>query len=263
MNKINTNSPLVRWLTSLLLASIVVIAALFALSSCAPTKEELADNMSGVWRSQADGMLMTLVVRPDSMRILLNDIFVPIKMGDVDTDNLTVNGHIHEEAKELGIWTFSLVREDDGYLLLFTRQDGEQEKLTFVRKASVEDLARLQVREANPDSGYEKFSPANQTRPYETRAWSPSFDCDIATTGAEKLICSSENLSTADVQVAQAFKSKLAVSHDKEALLASQRAWRKTERDGCASIGCMLAAHQSRLAQLTLPEKPPTPASVN
>lgn len=263
MNKMNTNSPLVRWLTSLLLAITLVTTALFALSSCAPTKEELADNMSGVWRSQADGMLMTLVVRPDSMRILLNDIFVPIKMGDVDTDNLTVNGHIHDEAKELGIWTFSLVREGDGYLLLFTRQDGEQEKLTFVRKASVEDLARLQVREANPDSGYEESDPANLARPYETRAWSPSFDCDIATTGAEKLICSSETLSTADVQVAQAFKAKLAVSQDKEALLATQRAWRKTERDGCASIGCMLAAHQARLAQLAPVEKPPTPVSLN
>lgn len=263
MNKMNTNSPLVRWLTSLLIAVTLVIAGLFALSSCAPTKEELADNMSGVWRFQSDGMLMTLVVRPDSMRMLVNDIFVPIKMGDVNTDNLTVNGHIHDEAKELGIWTFSLVREDDGYLLLFTREKGEQEKLTFVRKASVEDLARLQVREANPDSGYEEFDPANQARPYETRTWSPSFDCDIATTGAEKLICSSENLSTADVQVAQAFKAKLAVSQDREALLATQRAWRKTERDACASIGCMLAVHQSRLAQLTLPEKPPTPASVN
>lgn len=259
----NMKKTIARWLTSLLLAITLVTVALFALSSCSPTKEELADNMSGVWRSQADGTLMTLVVRPDSMRMLLNDIFVPIKMGDVDTDNLTVNGHIHAEAKEPGIWTFSLVREDDGYLLLFTRQDGEQEMHAFVRKASVEDLARLQVREANPDSGYEEFDPANQIKPYETRTWSPSFDCDIATTGAEKLICSSETLATADVQVAQAFQAKLAVSQDKDTLLATQRAWRKTERDACASIGCMLAAHQARLAQLAPVEKPPTPVSLN
>lgn len=84
----------------------------------------------------------------------------------------------------------------------------------------------MQVREVNPDSGYEESDPENLARPYETRTWSPSFDCDIATTGAENLICSSETLATADVQVAQAFQAKLAVSQDKDTLLATQRAWR-------------------------------------
>lgn len=80
--------------------------------------------------------------------------------------------------------------------------------------------------------------------------WTPSFDCAKASTGPERLICSSKELSEADVKLAQAYKAALNISADKEALRNMQSAWRKNERDACLDIYCMLYSYEGRLAQL-------------
>jgi len=82
------------------------------------------------------------------------------------------------------------------------------------------------------------------------RSFSPSFHCEKARTGSERLICSSKVLSVADVKLAQAYKSAANVSTDKSTLKSEQNAWRKNERDACSDIECMLAAYQNRLMQL-------------
>jgi len=82
------------------------------------------------------------------------------------------------------------------------------------------------------------------------RSFSPSSDCEKVRTGSERLICSSKELSVADVKLAQAYKSAANVSTDKSTLKSEQNAWRKNERDACSDIECMLAAYQNRLMQL-------------
>lgn len=81
--------------------------------------------------------------------------------------------------------------------------------------------------------------------------WTPSFDCNKASTGPERLICSSKELSEADVRLAQAYKSAANSSGDKESLKNAQIKWRTNERDACSDVKCMLAAYQNRLTQLS------------
>ena len=82
-------------------------------------------------------------------------------------------------------------------------------------------------------------------------SWAPSFDCAKASTGSERLICSSRELSEADVRLAQIYRVAASDSSDRETLRNSQNAWRKDERDACIDAACMLAAYRKRIAQLT------------
>ena len=230
-------------------------------SSPRGTPDDFIQELSGVWRGQADGMLVTLVAVPSSLSLMLDDTYVPTELGAVDLSDKIANVIIRPGTAQSGIWTFRQVWAIGraGFALQLTRHDGGQDEFTFVRNITSDDLARLdaailRMHSESEDSDYDL--PIAQTDP--ERSWSPSFDCDMATTGPEKLICGSESLSTADVQVAQAFKAALARSPDRDTLVVAQRAWRETERDACASVACMLAAHQARLAQLT-PAKPPVP----
>lgn len=81
--------------------------------------------------------------------------------------------------------------------------------------------------------------------------FAPSFDCAKASTGPERLICSSAPLAEADVRMSQAFKAAVNVAPDKEALRSTQNLWRKSRRDACSDVACMLSAYKSREAELT------------
>ena len=83
----------------------------------------------------------------------------------------------------------------------------------------------------------------------ELKPFAPSFDCTKATTGAERLICSSRELSQADIKLSIAYREALAKSADAAALRKSQQEWRKL-RDACSDASCMLSAYTSRAASL-------------
>lgn len=80
--------------------------------------------------------------------------------------------------------------------------------------------------------------------------WAPSFDCLKASTGPERLICSNRDLSEADVRMSQAYRLAASKATDRQSLKNAQVEWRKSERDACSEVKCMLSAYQSRLAQL-------------
>ncbi|MEI7539824.1 MAG: lysozyme inhibitor LprI family protein [Candidatus Saccharibacteria bacterium] len=84
----------------------------------------------------------------------------------------------------------------------------------------------------------------------EVGSWSPSFDCAKASTGPERLICNSKELSEADVQLNQVYKLAISKSADPVSLRNSERDWRKTNRDACADIECMLKVYQMRINEL-------------
>lgn len=92
--------------------------------------------------------------------------------------------------------------------------------------------------------------PPSQTAS-TTANWSPSFDCSKAGTNQERLICSSKELSEADVKLSTLYKAAASASNDKESLRAAQSSWRKSSRDACSEVRCMLIAYESRIAELS------------
>lgn len=79
----------------------------------------------------------------------------------------------------------------------------------------------------------------------------PSFDCIKAQTNAERLICSSNELSIADSRLSSAYKIELLNALDKESFKAKQRNWTKKVRDNCLNVECMLEAYKNRLSELS------------
>ena len=81
-------------------------------------------------------------------------------------------------------------------------------------------------------------------------ARSAGFDCSKASTDAEKLICSDQQLSALDGRLTEAWRQALKKSSDKEALKKDQQEWIKTGRDVCPDVPCMQQAYEARIAVL-------------
>ncbi len=77
-----------------------------------------------------------------------------------------------------------------------------------------------------------------------------SFDCSKAATKQEKLICSDQQLSTADDELARTYRSALEWSSDKEGLKKEQQSWIKTRRSVSQDAPSMLKPYNSRIAEL-------------
>jgi len=97
-----------------------------------------------------------------------------------------------------------------------------------------------------PAAPTEVKEPVSSAPPF-----SPSFDCNKASSAAERLICSNRELAEADVKLAQAYKTALSSATDKDTLRREQNTWRKNERDACADVACMVNAYQQRISQLS------------
>ena len=78
----------------------------------------------------------------------------------------------------------------------------------------------------------------------------PSFDCTQATTDAEFLICSDENVSRADRLLARTYLSVSRRMANQASLQREQSVWRTNVRDSCEDAACMLGAYEARIAQL-------------
>ena len=133
------------------------------------------------------------------------------------------------------------------------REQQEVEQLKHQAESSkleAEKLRALQEKQEADRLKQELLEKRAENQTPAPKSFSPSFNCRKANTGAERLICSSKELSAADVELAQAYKSAANVSTDKDTLKNEQNAWRKNERDACSDIECMLAAYQNRLMQL-------------
>lgn len=75
----------------------------------------------------------------------------------------------------------------------------------------------------------------------------PSFDCSLAKTSIEKLICSNAELANLDYKLAQSYKQNMKLTpEDKKAEeIATQRAWLKTRTD-CTNVDCLINMYAER-----------------
>jgi len=97
-------------------------------------------------------------------------------------------------------------------------------------------------------------SPPENTEqtPVAETTVSPSFDCAKASTTAENLICSDNDLATEDVKLADIYKKVMAQTSDKERIKREQLLWLKKLRDiGNEAPSMMLETYQDRITQLS------------
>lgn len=78
----------------------------------------------------------------------------------------------------------------------------------------------------------------------------PGFECQKATEQAERLVCSSAELSALDAQLNQRFKDLLEISASPTGLRSSQAYWITKHRNACGDVDCLRAIYQARLRQL-------------
>ena len=78
-----------------------------------------------------------------------------------------------------------------------------------------------------------------------------SFDCALAKTRIEQIICSDSELSRADTELEAKYRQARAKSKSLAKILADQRKWLR-ERNACKDKGCLYAHYQSRLMALAI-----------
>jgi uncharacterized protein len=76
-----------------------------------------------------------------------------------------------------------------------------------------------------------------------------TFNCDKASSFAEKAICSDSRLTAMDDELGRLYKAVLAGSPKKEALKSEQKAW-LAARDQCQDDACIMQAYADRIAAL-------------
>lgn len=83
-----------------------------------------------------------------------------------------------------------------------------------------------------------------------THAFAASFDCRMASTGIEKMICSDEELSQQDEQLAELYTKSLEVVSYKDDLQRQQRHWINKERNTCKNKDCLRLEYSARIGIL-------------
>ena len=80
--------------------------------------------------------------------------------------------------------------------------------------------------------------------------FTPSFDCSKASSGQEKMVCSDRDLAKLDVTLHGRYVQSRDRAADKKAVLDRQRAWIKNSFNACSDKACLVAAYNSRIAEL-------------
>ena len=94
---------------------------------------------------------------------------------------------------------------------------------------------------------------------HQSRGASPSFDCRLARTPSEMMVCSDPSLAALDVVLAQAFAQRLQETSDPVALRRDEASW-VAQRNRCTAPSCVADAYHTRLAQLgATPSSGPLP----
>ncbi len=81
-----------------------------------------------------------------------------------------------------------------------------------------------------------------------------SFDCGKSATKIEKLICGDAELSKLDEELNAAYKTAMRDEKLADSIKQAQKQWMK-ERNGCAEVGCVKLAYETRLSSLTVTSK--------
>lgn len=79
----------------------------------------------------------------------------------------------------------------------------------------------------------------------------PSFDCGLARSPVELLICKDEKLASQDAELSAAYRVASAEAADKQAVRQAQTDWMRSKRNRCTTTECISAAYSERLAELS------------
>lgn len=246
----------------------MLLLAISVASACSQFKKTIVlDEMSGVWLSPVDNTLVTLLHEEGQLHMLIGDLLIPVTVGETDEDNDTVNLRVTTNENKPGIWTLRQLWDKDHkrFNLQITMHDGTASDMSFVRKISGDDKARIKQMTANAQAGSAPVAVASpavattevsalaQPVPAETEGmFSPSFDCQKASNGAERLICSSQQLAELDVQMSQTYRDYLGSveAGQRSETKQEQGSWVRQVRNACASVDCMASAYQARIEEM-------------
>lgn len=259
-----------------LMQYVFLLVAISFFGACGNIGSGILEETAGVWRAQGDATMVSIIYSDKKLSMLIGDNMIPVSLGDIDNDNKTINLNVTLNDGKPGIWTLKQIWDKDqkSFHLLFTLHDGTQDELSFVRKISTDDLNKLVNAVARnkpasinnaavsatsieaPSEEITASSPAPEavavpvSTPDDQVTFSPSFDCTKASTGAERLICSNQELAALDVDMMAAYK-RLANNHpDKDALKREQNDWMKDQRNTCSTSDCMVIAYRSRIEDM-------------
>ena len=110
------------------------------LVSCSKSKNELAKQMSGVWRAQ-DGATYIFDYTGKKMLVVAGGEVIPATVGPIDNTNESMDLHLDYSGGS-AIWTLKRVwdKNNNDFNLVITLNDGTREVLSFVRKVARDDL---------------------------------------------------------------------------------------------------------------------------
>lgn len=87
---------------------------------------------------------------------------------------------------------------------------------------------------------------------FPTSLRATSFDCALAKSTVEKMICADTELSRLDDHLEKLYRKILDSSKDASTVRAQQRKWLKTNRNVCSEIPCLKAAYEGRMSELDM-----------
>jgi uncharacterized protein YecT (DUF1311 family) len=127
---------------------------------------------------------------------------------------------------------------------------GTDKDLTALRNkyaSNAEAIAKLKDYELSIEPNWALFDKtAINNDPF-----APSFDCQKASNGAERLVCSDRELAKLDVNLNQIYIKARDLTDDKEKLKNEQNEWIKSSRNACSDKNCMTNAFKQRISELS------------
>lgn len=119
---------------------------LVLLTSCGEKSEVgILNEISGVWRVQDGSGLITITNINKKISLFIDEKEIPILLGNIDSENKTVNFNVSLQDNKTGILTLQQIwnKDNKGFYLKTTLPDATQFNLNFVRKISIDDLNKL------------------------------------------------------------------------------------------------------------------------
>lgn len=181
---------------------------------------------------------------------------IPANLADstrIDLDDRPTNFGLSVDGRRL------YILHEQGGLSVFNRTDRTVANLW--RKLPMLPMAviALPAREKNPAEVENSDQPAEP--PMEAQVQSrqqvaplgPSFDCARAVFPSERLVCSSKELASLDLEMASAYRDALARAGTKEHMVAlrnSQNHWLRRTRESCNNVSCLVNAYVERIRDL-------------
>lgn len=222
---------------------LVLLFCAMTLSGCG--KNELLNEMSGVWRA-SDKALLTINYADKKMQFAVNNNAVNAELGAVDTKNRIVSIVVSLPAGKQ-TWTFKheVDKESKTPHLVFTLHDGMQDTLSFVRQVTPADLEKFASSEvqqsAKPVAQAASEAESREQAFVETDFVDKEDICaglDLTVT-EEMFECSVRKGKIADRELDAMYK-KLEARLDetrRQQLKKSQIAWIKQKEAACDQAG--------------------------